>query len=313
MSGDVHVRFCEGVGVRLPRATPLIITGRSQAFLADEVQPLVAQCLAERGLARSGEKTRVTHIEEGFDCLGPPVRKYRGTLLCTPAKQNVQAFLDPLRGIVQGNKHATTGHLLRQLQPVMRGGAQYHQHGASKRPCARVDQELFTLLWQWARRRPLKKSRHWIRDQSFRTAGENHWVCFGQVMGSTGKRHDVRLWRASRVPMRRHTKITGEANPYDPPWEPSCAARQGRRMAHNRKGRRYLLRLWTEQDGRCGICHQRIPQLTGWHSHHLVWRTHRGSDRAEHRVLLHPNCPAQVHSRGLTVVKPRPPTGVGQA
>jgi RNA-directed DNA polymerase len=294
-------------------ADDFIITGRSKAFLEDEVQPLVEQFLAERGLELSGEKTRVTHIEDGFDFLGTHVRKYHGKLLCTPAKKNVQAFLDTIRGIVKGNKQARTGNLIMQLNPVIRGWAQYHQHGASKRTFARVDHEIFTLLWQWARRRHPKKSRHWLRDKYFRTEGENNWVFCGQVMGSKGKLHDVCLFRASSVPIRRHAKIKGEANPYDPQWEPYFEARQGIRMAHNLKGRRYLLRLWKEQDGRCVICHQRITQLTGWHSHHLVWRTHGGSNRAENRVLLHPNCHAQVHSQGLTVVKPRPQTGVGKA
>jgi RNA-directed DNA polymerase len=215
--------------------------------------------------------------------------------------------------MVQGNKQARTGNRIMQLNPVIRGWAPYHQHGASKRTFARVDHEIFTLLWQWARRRHPKKSRHWLRDKYFRTEGEHNWVFCGQGMGSQGKPHDVGLFRASRVPMRRHANIKGEANPYDPQWEPDFAARQGIRMAHNLKGRRYLLRLWKEQDGRGVICHQRLTQLTGWHSHHLVWRTHGGSDRAENRVLLHPNCHAQVHSQGLTVVKPRPQGGVGKA
>jgi RNA-directed DNA polymerase len=294
-------------------ADDFIVTGPSKTFLEDEVRPLVEQFLAERGLALSHEKTRVTHIEDGFDFLGIHVRKYRGKLLCTPAKKNVQAFLDTIRGIVKGNKQAITGNLIMQLNPVIRGWAQYHQHGSSKRTFATVDHQIFTLLWQWARRRHPKKSRHWIRDHYFRSEGENHWVFFGDVRGSKGTRHDVRLFRASSVPIRRHTKIKGEANPYDPQWEPYFEARQGVRMARNLKGRRYLLRLWKEQDGLCGVCHQRITQLTGWHSHHLVWRTHGGSDRAENRVLLHPNCHAQVHSQGLTVVKPRPQAGVSKA
>jgi RNA-directed DNA polymerase len=138
-------------------------------------------------------------------------------------------------------------------------------------------------------------------------------VFFGYVPRPEGTRQDVRLFRASSVPIRRHTKIKGEAKPYDPQWEPYFEARQGVRMARNLKGRRYLLHLWKEQDGLCGVCHQRITHLTGWHSHHLVWRTHGGSDRAENRVLLHPNCHAQVHSQGLTVVKPRPQAGVRKA
>jgi RNA-directed DNA polymerase len=294
-------------------ADDFLITGRSKDFLEQEVQPLVEQFLAERGLELSREKTRVTHIEEGFDFLGTHVRKYRGKLLCTPAKKNVRSFLNTIRGIVKRHQQATTGNLIMQLNPVIRGWAQYHQHGASKRTFARVDHAIFTLLWQWARRRHPHKSRHWIRDKYFRAEGENHWVFFGHVMGAKGRPHDVRLFRASSVPIRRHTKIKGEANPYDPAWEPYFEARQGVHMARTLQGRRSLLRLWKEQDGLCGICHQRITQLTGWHSHHLVWRTHGGSDRAENRVLLHPNCHAQVHSQGLTVVKLRPQSGVNKA
>jgi RNA-directed DNA polymerase len=295
-------------------ADDFIITGRTKSSLEDHVRPLVASFLAERGLALSPEKTRVTHIEDGFDFLGTHVRKYRGgKVLCTPAKKNVQAFLDTIRGIVKGHKQAITGNLIMQLNPVIRGWAQYHQHGASKRTFARVDHEIFTLLWQWARRRHPHKSRHWIRDKYFRTEGGNNWVFFGHILDSKGRKQDVRLFRAASVPIRRHTKIKGEANPYDPQWEPYFEARQGVRMAQNLRGRRSLLRLWKEQNGLCVVCHQRITQLTGWHSHHLVWRTHGGSDRAENRVLLHPNCHAQVHNQGLTVVKPRPPSGVRKA
>ena len=130
----------------------------------------------------SREKTRITHIEDGFDFLGTHVRKYRGKLLCTPAKKNVQAFLDTIRGIVKSHKQATTGNLIMQLNPVIRGWAQYHQHGASKRTFAKVDHQIFTLLWQWARRRHPQKSRHWIRDKYFRSEDGNNWVFFGHVM-----------------------------------------------------------------------------------------------------------------------------------
>jgi RNA-directed DNA polymerase len=120
-------------------ADDFIITGSSKAFLEQEVQPLVDQFLAERGLALSREKTRVMHIEEGFDFLGTRVRKYCGKLLCTPAKKNVRSFLDTIRGIVKRHKQALTGNLIMQLNPVIRGWAQYHQHGASKRTFAKVD------------------------------------------------------------------------------------------------------------------------------------------------------------------------------
>jgi RNA-directed DNA polymerase len=38
-----------------------------------------------------------------------------------------------------------------------------------------------------------------------------------------------------------------------------------------------------------------------------------GTDNAENRVLIHPNCHKQVHAKGLTVSKPRPLKDAPQA
>ena len=50
-------------------------------LLETQVKPLVEQFLAERGLELSQEKTRITHIEDGFDFLGQNVRKHDGKLI----------------------------------------------------------------------------------------------------------------------------------------------------------------------------------------------------------------------------------------
>jgi len=71
--------------------------------------------------------------------------------------------------------------------------------------------------------------------------------------------------------------------------------------------------IWQEQNGICPLCNQKITKLTGWHNHHIVWRVNGGSDKAENRVLLHPNCHRQVHSQMLEVAKPRPSSGVRKA
>lgn len=56
-------------------ADDFVVTGRTQTLLEHEVKPLVEQFLRERGLQLSAEKTRLTHIEDGFDFLGQNVRK----------------------------------------------------------------------------------------------------------------------------------------------------------------------------------------------------------------------------------------------
>src|SRR5262249_51816367 len=123
----------------------------------------------------------------------------------------------------------------------------------------------------------------------------------------------VRLAEAVEMPIQRQTKIQAAANPDDPAWEVYFEHRLGVHMEHTRRGRRQLLALWQEQRGPCPACHRKLTTLSGWHNHHLVWRSHGGADGTANRVLLHPTCHHQVHSQRLSVAKPRPATGVRKA
>ena len=64
MSGDVHVRFCESRGVRLPPATHPVVMCRSQAE-AEAALELVRNVLCELGLELHPEKTRIVDLREG--------------------------------------------------------------------------------------------------------------------------------------------------------------------------------------------------------------------------------------------------------
>ncbi|HWZ71850.1 MAG TPA: group II intron reverse transcriptase/maturase, partial [Casimicrobiaceae bacterium] len=73
-------------------ADDFVITGSSKELLQMEVKPLVERFLSIRGLGLSPEKTKMTHIAEGFDFLGQNVRSFNGKIIVTPAKRNIQAF-----------------------------------------------------------------------------------------------------------------------------------------------------------------------------------------------------------------------------
>ena len=290
-------------------ADDFVITGSTRELLETEVTPLVEQFMKERGLELSPEKTRITHIEEGFDFLGQHIREYNGKILVKPSRKNISRFLDKIRVLIKANVQATTGHLIMQLNPVIRGWANYHRHVASKRTFMKVDHAIFHALWQWAKRRHPKNSKRWIKDKYFHTVGGQHWVFRSEVTGKDGHSQTVQLFYAASMPIKRHIKIKAEANPYDLEWEVYFEERLGVKMADDLRGRRMLLYLWKEQNGICPICSQKITKLTGWHNHHIVWRTKGGEDSVENRVLLHPNCHNQVHSQGLSVAKPRPIRG----
>src|SRR5260221_8193900 len=115
-------------------ADDFIVTGASKELLEQEVKPFIEAFMKERGLTLSQEKTVITHIEDGFDFLGQQVRKYQsGSVLTTPAKKNVKAFVKKVRGIIEKYRDSSAGQLIVKLNPVIRGWATYHRFGASSK------------------------------------------------------------------------------------------------------------------------------------------------------------------------------------
>lgn len=286
-------------------ADDFIITGRTKELLETEVKPLVENFLKERGLKLSEEKTKVTNIADGFDFLGKNIRKYNGKFLTKPSRKNITSFIAKVRTIIRANQSATAGNLVGLLNPVIRGWANYHRHSASKDIFGKMDDAIFKALWQWSKRRHPNKNRWWIKDKYFTTQGDNRWVFYGQAKDKEGQPKNLHLFLARSVPVKRHIKVRGEANPYAPDWETYFEHRRDVQMEANLQGYKRLLSLWREQNGICPVCDEKITKLTGWHSHHIIYRVHGGTDGNSNRVLLHPNCHRQVHAKGLEVVKPR--------
>ena len=209
-------------------ADDFIITGDSREVLETEVRPLLERFLGERGLELSSEKTAITHIDTGFDFLGQTLRKYHGKLRTTPSKQRTHAFLREVRAVIKGNKAVTAGSLVQQLNPMIRGWAMYHRHAASSKTFAYVDHTIWKALWNWARRRHPAKGLGWVKAKYFSAHRGRQWVFTGQVTNARGEKHDLRIFFASSVRIRRHILVRGSANPFDPRWAAYFKARHGR-------------------------------------------------------------------------------------
>ena len=282
-------------------ADDFLITGTSKELLRDEVQPLVAHFLKERGLELSHEKTSITPVEDGFDFLGQHIRRYGNKVLLKPSRKNVQAFLAKVDTTLEHEGgYLTAGDLILRLNPLLRGWALYHRHAASTRTFARVDRLIHDKLWRWARRRHRHKSATWLKAQYF-TSADSGWVFRGLVRDDDGGVHPVALCWTSAVGIRRHVKIRRDANPYDPCWELYFEERLAARMASSLVGRGTVRYLWLEQQGKCLVCRQPLTLEEGWHVHHLLWRAHGGDDTVANLVLLHPHCHRQVHNQGWVV------------
>lgn len=272
-------------------ADDFIITGISKELLENEVKPLVEAFMAERGLELAPEKTLLTHIDEGFDFLGQNVRKYKGKLLIKPSHKSVRNLLGKIKDIVKGNKTISAATLIAQLNPILRGWANYHRHIVAKETFNYVDHRVWKLLWQWCRRRHKNRRKRWVKAKYFKTVGKRHWTFTGiQADG-----YFARLIYTSDTPIKRHIKLKAEANPYDLAFEEYFEKRLERTWRDSMQGRRVLLMLWLRQQQRCPMCRQRITKETGWNVHHIVERVKGGKDELNNLVLLHPNCHRQLH------------------
>jgi RNA-directed DNA polymerase len=271
-------------------ADDFIITGASKEWLEQEVKPAVVQFLAERGLVLSPEKTKITHIRDGFDFLGWNIRKYNGKLLMKPSKANVKAHLDKIREVIKANKTAKQASLIRLLNPVLRGWANYHSHVVAKETFARVDDTVWSMLWRWAARRHPNKGPRWIKEKYFKTRGARNWVFAATEKNEDGTPRELILLTESDTPIKRHIKIKSQANPHDPKWEPYFESRWGTTMLNSSRGRAKLYRVWRRQDGMCSTCQEPITKSTPWSARHIVKRTEGGSDAAGNLQMHHLNC-----------------------
>jgi RNA-directed DNA polymerase len=206
-------------------ADDFIIMGASKEVLETKVKPAIVAFLKERGLELSDEKTRITHIDDGFDFLGFNVRKYAGKLLIKPSKGAIKSFLERIRGIIKANVATKTEDLIRQLNSKVRSWANYFRHVVAKKTFGYVDAQMFRALITWIKRRHPNKSARWKRQRYFRSEGRRNWVFFASIRDASGKITCLDLFQATSVPIIRHVKIQAQAAPYDPAFTDYFARR----------------------------------------------------------------------------------------
>ena len=107
--------------------------------------------LLKRGLHLSEEKTRVVHLSEGFDFLGFNIRHYPAPntarsgykLLIKPSKESVCKFKERVRREWMALKGQTVMAVLKRLNPIVRGWANYFRIGVSKHTFETLDYWMF--------------------------------------------------------------------------------------------------------------------------------------------------------------------------
>lgn len=263
---------------------------------AETVRNELAIWLAKRGLALSPEKTRIVHITEGFDFLGFNIRQYktpktnrRGyTLLIKPSNESVARLRDRLRAEWRGLRGTNAQAVVKRLNPIIRGWANYFRIGVARKTFEALDNWMFHKQVRWVRHTHPTKPWYWMKQRywgKLHDTRNDQWV-FGD------KRTGQILLKFGWFPIERHILVRGTASPDDPKlsdywqWREKAKAKDLpsslRSLAHNQN---YICPL-------CGISLFNDEEL---HVHHKERRSKGGASSYNNLVLIHLYCHQQIH------------------
>ncbi len=216
---------------------------------ADTVKARLTPWLASRGLAFNEDKTRVVHLDDGFDFLGFNVRRYHDKLLIKPSTEAVRRVRRRLSAEMLALRGANAAAVLHTINPIVRGWSAYYRSVVSRETFQSLDHHLWKLTYKWACFRHHRKPKRWIVNRyfgAFHPTRRDQWV-FGD-RDSSGY-----LPKFSWTTVIRHDLVKGSASPDDPALTEYWAKRR-RRVAPEPPIARASQRLLRAQHGRCAIC-----------------------------------------------------------
>ncbi len=126
-------------------------------------------------------------------------------LLTKPSKKSIQSITGKIRATVKKAQAWSQDALIKTLKPVIRGWANYHRHIAAKATFKKLDAYLWTVTWQWSKRRYSNKGFKWIANRYWHSESERNWVF---------KTGENTLLQFSDASIRRHVFPKLDANPY---------------------------------------------------------------------------------------------------
>jgi RNA-directed DNA polymerase len=256
-AAGVRYQVDAGNGVELARDSPVLIRYADDLVAlchtkeqAEQVKARLAEWLAPRGLAFNEDKTRIVHLEQGFDFLGFTVRRQSGKLLIRPSKAAVGRYRERLRTEIRSLRGSNAVKVLQQLTPVVRGWATYYRTVVSSETFASLDNYVWKLTYKWAKHSHPNKPKHWITNRyfgRFNKSRRDNWVFGDRHSGAYLVKH---AW----TPIIRHRMVKGRSSPDDPTLAEYWADR--RRRAAPPPLDNLSLRLLQKQQGACTVCGQ---------------------------------------------------------
>lgn len=281
---------------------------------------LITHWLSTRGLEFAPDKVAIRHLSAGAKFLGCLVKIYgrtRQKLLITPHPEKVKAHKEKIRAIWLKYCGQAPHVVVRFLNPIVTGWANYYQPWVSSAAFAAMDHFMWHRAWRFAKRRHPSKGHTWIAKTYFGKQGGkslNKWRFF-----TTYKDIQLFLKKYSDVKIVRHVVVKNIMDPDDPSTKPYWEKRDASAHAARAAGRTVRNVVAAKQRFICPTCFESLFNGEGLHLHHIRSKKQGGSDSVTNLVYLHEVCHRQVHAvyenedilrRRLAIVRKRPPIDV---
>jgi len=257
---------------------------------------ILQKWLKERGLELSPEKTKISHLTEGFDFLGVNIRHYKSqntrtgwTLLIKPSKASVQELKDKVRRTWHSLRGRNVPVIVRELNPVIRGWANYYRIATASKTFAKLDNWMFRREVRYVNRRHPKKPKYWKASKYWGMLNPNsrdRWI-FGD------KHEGIYLLRFSWFPIERHILVKGKSSPDDPTLQEYWRKRNMAKAKNLRPSKGKIAR---KQSGGCPVCGESLFNDEELGIHHKKPIKEGGTNSYGNLQLLHLYCHQQVHA-----------------
>ena len=265
---------------------------------AEDVIKILTEWMKQRGLTLSDEKTKIVHLTEGFDFLGFNVRHYKDQttktgfkLLIKPSKQSVQNIRNKLRNEWRNCRGKPVSAVIKKLNPIIRGEANYFRTGVSSKIFNSLDHWLYEKQKRYAKRTHRNKSHKWRKakywgilnlDRAF-----DKWV-FGN------KETGAYMLKFAWFKIERHILVKGKSSPDDPNlkdyWRKRSEMKVKSELIKSRQ------KIAQKQKYVCPVCGESLLNDEELHLHHKKPKSQGGGDNYGNLELVHLFCHQQIHS-----------------
>ena len=271
---------------------------------AENVRILLADYLFERGLTLADNKTKITHVEEGFDFLGFNVRSYNVTifekgqqprpgkkLLIKPSKGSAKTLKAKIKDVYARARGTNAQALIGRLNPIVTGTANFWRTQVAKEIFGGIDCYLWKKTKRWLKRPHPRKNWKWIKERYFKpdSTGQSRckWILTGPVTGN-------QLKRMSWTEIKRHEMIKHTSTPFDSTLAEYFRKRDIKEFENNTVSSRQ--KLAKKQNYVCPICGRSITGFKeGLEIHHIKPKYHGGSNEYKNLQLVHISCHIEYH------------------